>query len=249
MTLADDPTDKKDEQENEENSASAEATNDSPKEKVEEEKSDESSEAPVAEETSSESSEASAKEETSNEEKTDVPAEAPAKEDVSTEAKAKEDVSTEAKAKVDKTIATEKTAEPAKEEPVAEAASEEVVEEKDLYSVSLENGHVHIKQGIVNHPEFGTGDTVTVHYKIKEGDKERIQLFRGVVLQRKGAGTTETVTIRKVSGGIGVERILPVSSPYIEKIEVNKRGKVRRARIFYLRNLKGKRARIGERKS
>ena len=95
---------------------------------------------------------------------------------------------------------------------------------------------------------FKAGDTITVHYKIKEGEKERIQLFQGVVLQRSGEGATETFTIRKVSGTVGVERIIPVHSPFIEKIEVNKRGAVRRARIFYLRELKGKKARIKERR-
>jgi large subunit ribosomal protein L19 len=97
-------------------------------------------------------------------------------------------------------------------------------------------------------PEFGAGDTITVHYKIKEGSKERIQQYRGTVLQRRGSGNTETFTVRKMSGNVGVERIFPTSSPSIDKIEVNKRGRVRRARIFYLRNLTGKRARIQEKK-
>ncbi|MGB4204616.1 MAG: 50S ribosomal protein L19 [Bacteroidales bacterium] len=97
-------------------------------------------------------------------------------------------------------------------------------------------------------PEFKAGDTITVHYKIREGDKERIQQFQGVVLQRSGSGSTETFTIRKVSGSVGVERIIPVHSPFISKIEVNKRGVVRRARIFYLRKIKGKKARIKEKK-
>lgn len=97
-------------------------------------------------------------------------------------------------------------------------------------------------------PEFKAGDTITVHYKIREGDKERIQQFQGVVLQRSGSGSTETFTIRKVSGSIGVERIIPVHSPFISKIEVNKRGVVRMARIFYLRKIKGKKARIKEKK-
>ena len=95
-------------------------------------------------------------------------------------------------------------------------------------------------------PKFGTGDTITVYYKIKEGNKERIQHFKGVVLQRKGNRTTETFTIRKMSGGIGVERIFPLNSPVLEKIEVNKTGKVRRAKNFYLRKLTGKKARIQE---
>ena len=101
----------------------------------------------------------------------------------------------------------------------------------------------------LNFPEFKSGDTVTVTYKIKEGDKERLQNFRGVVIQIKGATpTTKTFTVRKVSGGIGVERIFPYQSPFIEAIAVNKIGKVRRARIFYLRKLSGKKARIKERK-
>lgn len=97
-------------------------------------------------------------------------------------------------------------------------------------------------------PGFSSGDTITVHYKIKEGNKERIQQFRGVVIQRKGEGHTATFTVRKMSGVIGVERIFPINSPFIDKIEVNKYGKVRRARIFYLRNLTGKKARIEERR-
>ena len=97
-------------------------------------------------------------------------------------------------------------------------------------------------------PEFKAGDTVTVTYRIKEGDKERDQKFRGVVIQMKGMDPfTKTFTVRKVSGGIGVERIFPFTSPFIDKIEVNKYGKVRRARIFYLRDLTGKKARIKER--
>jgi len=97
-----------------------------------------------------------------------------------------------------------------------------------------------------NYPDFGPGDTITVHYKIIEGNKERVQQFRGIVIQRKGSKNTETFTVRKMSGNIGVERIFPVASPFIEKIEVNKRGKVRRARIFYLRKLTGKKAKIKE---
>ena len=95
-------------------------------------------------------------------------------------------------------------------------------------------------------PSFKSGDTITVFYKIKEGDKERTQFFKGDVLQRKGNKSTETFTIRKISNGIAVERIFPVNSPIIEKIEINKMGKVRRARIFYLRELTGKKARIKE---
>ena len=96
------------------------------------------------------------------------------------------------------------------------------------------------------YPGFKAGDTITVHYKIKEGDKERIQMFRGVVIQRRGEGTTATFTVRKISGGVGVERIFPEFSPFIDKIEVNKHGRVRRARIYYLRGLTGKKARIKE---
>jgi len=96
------------------------------------------------------------------------------------------------------------------------------------------------------YPKFKAGDTVTVHYKIKEGNKERIQQYRGVVIQRSGTGNTETFTVRKMSGNIGVERIFPTASPFIDKVEVNKYGKVRRARIFYLRKLTGKKARIKE---
>jgi large subunit ribosomal protein L19 len=98
-------------------------------------------------------------------------------------------------------------------------------------------------------PNFSSGDTVTVHYKIKEGNKERTQLFKGVVLQRRGKKGTETFTIRKISSGVGVERVFPVASPFIEKIEINKEGAVRRARIFYLRGLTGKKARIKEKRS
>ena len=97
-------------------------------------------------------------------------------------------------------------------------------------------------------PDFGAGDTITVFYKIREGNKERIQFFKGLVIQRRGSGATETFTIRKMSSGIGVERIFPINSPLIDKIEVNKRGKVRRARIFYLRDLTGKSARIKEKR-
>jgi len=98
------------------------------------------------------------------------------------------------------------------------------------------------------YPQFTSGDTITVHYKIREGNKERIQQFRGVVLQRRGSGITETFTVRKMSGNIGVERIFPIQSPFIDKININKKGNVRRARIFYFRNLTGKKARIQEKR-
>ncbi|MDZ4058721.1 MAG: 50S ribosomal protein L19 [Bacteroidales bacterium] len=97
-------------------------------------------------------------------------------------------------------------------------------------------------------PDFKAGDTITVTYKIKEETKERLQKYRGVVIQRRGVGSTETFTVRKMSGNVGVERIFPITSPFIDSIEVNKRGKVRRARIFYLRELTGKKARIKEKK-
>ncbi len=98
-------------------------------------------------------------------------------------------------------------------------------------------------------PDFKAGDTITVHYKIKEGNKERIQQFQGVVLQRRGSGITETFTIRKMSGSHGVERIIPINSPLIDRIDLNKVGSVRRARIFYLRDRSGKAARIKERRT
>ncbi len=98
------------------------------------------------------------------------------------------------------------------------------------------------------YPAFKAGDTITVSYKIVEGNKERIQLFKGDVIQCSGIGTTKTFTVRKISGGVGVERIFPLSSPFISEIVVNKRGVVRRARIFYLRGLTGKKARIKERR-
>ena len=98
-------------------------------------------------------------------------------------------------------------------------------------------------------PEFGAGDTITVYYEIKEGNKKRTQYFRGTVLQRRGSGSSETFTIRKMSGTVGVERIFPVNMPALQKVEVNKRGKVRRARIFYFRGLTGKKARIKEKRS
>ena len=111
-----------------------------------------------------------------------------------------------------------------------------------------------VEQAFVNDkaasfPKFKGGDTITVTYRIKEGDKERLQKFRGVVLQISGATPfTKTFTVRKISGGVGVERIFPFQSPFLESIEVNKVGHVRRARIFYLRNLSGKKARIKEKK-
>jgi len=108
--------------------------------------------------------------------------------------------------------------------------------------------HVEDSVEIKKFPQFKAGDTITVTYKIREGNKERLQSFQGVVIQRKGGGPTETFTIRKISSNIGVERIFPLSSPSIEEIKVMRRGVVRRARIFYLRALKGKKARIKEKR-
>ena len=93
-------------------------------------------------------------------------------------------------------------------------------------------------------PAFKAGDTVSVHYTIREGNKERIQIYQGVVIQRNSVGVNETFTVRKMSNGVGVERIFPVNSPNIDKIDVNSHGKVRRAKLFYLRELTGKAARI-----
>lgn len=95
-------------------------------------------------------------------------------------------------------------------------------------------------------PQFSAGDTITVYYEIKEGEKTRTQFFKGVVIQRRGTGSTETFTIRKMSGTVGVERIFPINLPALQKIEVNKKGKVRRSRIYYFRELTGKKARIKE---
>lgn len=95
-------------------------------------------------------------------------------------------------------------------------------------------------------PEFSAGDTITVYYEIKEGAKTRTQFFRGVVIQVKGSGLSKTFTIRKMSGTVGVERIFPINMPALQKVEINKRGKVRRARIYYFRGLTGKKARIKE---
>lgn len=100
-----------------------------------------------------------------------------------------------------------------------------------------------LKQGI---PAFRVGDTIKVHAKVVEGDKERIQIFEGVVIGRQGAGSREVVRVRKLSYGVGVERLFPVHSPMIDKIEIAKEGKIRRAKLYYLRELRGKAARIKE---
>ena len=97
-------------------------------------------------------------------------------------------------------------------------------------------------------PSFKSGDTITVAYRIKEGNKERIQQYRGIVIKIVGHGDKKRFTVRKISDNVGVERIFPINSPFIEKIEVNKVGKVRRAKLYYLRNLTGKAARIREKR-
>ena len=97
-------------------------------------------------------------------------------------------------------------------------------------------------------PDFGAGDTLRVHVRVVEGEKERVQVFEGIVIQRKGSGVHETVTVRKVTQGVAVERIFPIHSPRIPKIENLRRGKVRRARLFYMRSRKGKAARIKEKR-
>ncbi|MEM7352219.1 MAG: 50S ribosomal protein L19 [Acidobacteriota bacterium] len=109
--------------------------------------------------------------------------------------------------------------------------------------VSVERPY--LKTGL---PEFRAGDTVRVHVRVVEGSKERIQVFQGVVISRRGGGTRESFTVRKISGGVGVERVFPIHSPSIDKIEVVRHGKVRRAKLYYLRELRGKAARIEERR-
>ena len=97
-------------------------------------------------------------------------------------------------------------------------------------------------------PQFAPGDTIKVHVKVREGDKERIQVFQGVVISRRGGGSREMFTVRKVSGGVGVERMFPLYSPTIDRIEVERHGRVRRAKLYYLRDLRGKAARIEEKR-
>ena len=110
----------------------------------------------------------------------------------------------------------------------------------------IENEYQETRQNL---PDFSAGDTVNVHVKIREGNKERVQQFQGTVIQRKNKGTNgETFTVRKVSNGIGIERIFPVLSPNIDKIEIVRQGKVRRARLYYLRGKQGKAARIKEKR-
>ena len=98
-------------------------------------------------------------------------------------------------------------------------------------------------------PDFSPGDSVRVHVKVREGEKERIQIFAGVVIARRGGGARETFAVRKISSGIGVERVFPLHSPVIDKIEVDRKGAVRRAKLYYLRERKGKAARIGEKRT
>jgi large subunit ribosomal protein L19 len=104
---------------------------------------------------------------------------------------------------------------------------------------------VHLKKKV---PEFGAGDTVEVHIRVKERDKERIQIFKGVVIGRKDAGISSTFRVRKISGGVGVERVFPLHSPTVARIERVRRGRVRRSKLYYLRELRGKRARIREKR-
>ncbi len=99
-----------------------------------------------------------------------------------------------------------------------------------------------------NLPDFNVGDTVKVHYKVKEGNRERIQVFEGTVIKRQGGGIRETFTVRRISYGVGVERTFPLHSPRVEKIEITRRGKVRRAKLYYLREREGKSAKVKEKK-
>ena len=105
-----------------------------------------------------------------------------------------------------------------------------------------------VEQSLINEdvPHFTAGDTVNVHYRVREGDKERIQQYEGIVLSERGSGPNKTFTVRKISSNVGVERVFPLNSPFIAKIEVKKKGKVRRSKLFYLRDLRGKAARIQE---
>ena len=126
-----------------------------------------------------------------------------------------------------------------------------LIYEKPIKNLKMENLVKFVQDEFVTKnefPQFQAGDTITVYYEIKEGDKTRTQFFRGTVIQKRGTGASETFTIRKMSGTVGVERIFPINLPAIQKIEVNKQGKVRRARIYYFRGLTGKKARIKERR-
>ncbi|HEY7863577.1 MAG TPA: 50S ribosomal protein L19 [Thermoanaerobaculia bacterium] len=114
-----------------------------------------------------------------------------------------------------------------------------------MSDILLETEKASLREGI---PSFAPGDAVRVHVKVREGEKERIQVFAGVVIARRGGGARETFTVRKISSGIGVERVFPLHSPIIDKIELERRGKVRRAKLYYLRERKGKAARIDEKR-
>jgi len=116
----------------------------------------------------------------------------------------------------------------------------------DIMNVLDTIGSEQIKTDV---PEFRTGDTVRIQVRVREGEKERLQMFQGVVIQRSGSGIAETFTVRKMSQGIGVERVFPLHAPIVGGIEVVRRGKVRRSRIYYIRGLKGKAARIAERRN
>jgi large subunit ribosomal protein L19 len=121
----------------------------------------------------------------------------------------------------------------------------------DLYKTIMSNLLDFVQNELVlkkDFPNFSAGDTITVYYEIKEGEKTRTQFFKGVVIQKRGSASTETFTIRKMSGSIGVERIFPINMPALQKIEMNQKGKVRRARIYYFRELTGKKAKIKERR-
>lgn len=128
---------------------------------------------------------------------------------------------------------------------------QKVIDEKTKSEQGKSNKHKKDDDVIVELPDFGAGDTVTVYYQIQDVDKTgkvktRTQFFKGVVIQKRGAGATQTFTVRKMSGSIGVERVFPINMPTLEKLEVNRRGRVRRKRIFYFRGLTGKKARIKE---
>lgn len=107
-----------------------------------------------------------------------------------------------------------------------------------------------IQEGMVKKdlPDFGPGDTIRVYFRIKEGDRDKVQPFEGVVISRRGSGTSETITVRRVSYGVGIERIFPLHSPRLERIEVLRKGKVRRAKLYYLREKSSKEARIEEKR-
>jgi large subunit ribosomal protein L19 len=122
---------------------------------------------------------------------------------------------------------------------------------KDLKEISMADILLEVERPTLktNLPDFAPGDAVRVHVKVREGEKERIQVFAGVVIARRGGGSRETFTVRKVSSGIGVERVFPLHSPVVDRIEVERKGSVRRAKLYYLRGRKGKAARIDEKRT